>query len=132
MQVDTVVGTALDPTLTMGIPAVGPDISQAWFSPGHQHKFTEVRSQGCSSHASGPAVRYMEAAQTLASSNPHMYGRSTCHPFNILQMLNLQSQPWRCKSVVLSAGRRDFGSSSLGPWGSAVVSVPPLHVENQL
>ena len=34
----TVVGTALSPVVTLGRPVVGPGVSQALFSPGHQHR----------------------------------------------------------------------------------------------
>ena len=40
----TVVGTALGHTLTVGMPAVGPAVSQLLFSPGHQHRSTVL---GC-------------------------------------------------------------------------------------
>ena len=46
----TVVGTALGPTLTVGMLAIGPGVSQMLFSPGLQHGSTEVRSQDCSNH----------------------------------------------------------------------------------
>ena len=39
----TTVGTALGPIFMVGVPAIGPDISQVLFSPGHQHRYTEVR-----------------------------------------------------------------------------------------
>ena len=63
----TVVGTAFGLTLTVGMPAIGPGVSEALFSPGHQRRYT------CSNHGSGPAVGTMEAAQTLAWPNPCMY-----------------------------------------------------------
>ena len=62
----TVVSIALDPTLTMDMPAIGPGVSQVLFLPGHHHRSTEVRSWDCSDHGSGPAVGTMGAAQTLA------------------------------------------------------------------
>ena len=40
----TVAGTVLGPTVTVGMPAIGPGISQTLFSPGHQRRFPEVRS----------------------------------------------------------------------------------------
>ena len=40
----TVLGTSLSPTLTMGMPAIDPDVSQALFLAGYQHRSTEVRS----------------------------------------------------------------------------------------
>ena len=52
----TVIGTAFDPTLTVGMPATGPDDSQVLSSPDHWHRFTEVRSLDCSRHEPGPAV----------------------------------------------------------------------------
>ena len=66
----TIVGTALSTTLTVGMLAIGPGVSQTLFSPGHQCRSTEVRSQDCSSHAPGPIVGTMEAAQTLAWLTP--------------------------------------------------------------
>ena len=59
----TVVGTALNPTLTVGMPAFGPGDSQALFLRGYQCISTEVRSQDCSNHESGPAVGVMGALQ---------------------------------------------------------------------
>ena len=87
----------------------------------------------------------MGAAQTLAWPNPHVYvpTKSTAaeaRPVSalgalivcsdILQVLSLESWLRACKSVVCTAMRRDFSSSSLvvQPRGSAVVSAPPLHV----
>ena len=69
----TVVGTALSHTLAVGIVVIGLCVSQALFSLGHQHRSTEVRTRHCTIHALGPAVGSMEASQTLAFSNPHMY-----------------------------------------------------------
>ena len=69
----TVVGTALGPSLTVGMPEIGPDDSQVLFSPGHQCRSTEARSQDCSSHAPRPTVGAMEAVQTLTLPNPHVY-----------------------------------------------------------
>ena len=136
----TVVGTALSPTSTVGILAVGPGVSQALFSPGHQHRSTEVRFQDCSSHAPGPAMGVMHAAQILAQPSPCVYmptkptaagarptpAAGALIHLDIPQTLSLQSQQRECKSVVPAAMRRDFSSSSLvhGPWGSTVVSAP--------
>lgn len=64
--------TALVSTLTVGVLAIGPGISQALFSPGHQHRSTEVRSQNCSNHGSLPAVGANGAAQHFNWPNPHM------------------------------------------------------------
>ena len=50
------VGTAVVPTLTMGMMAHGPGVSQLLFSQGHQHRFSEVRSWDCIEHEAGPAV----------------------------------------------------------------------------
>ena len=69
----TVADTALGPILTVDMPTIGPGDSQALFSAGHQCRSTEVRSQDCSSCAPGPAVGTMEAAQTLAWPNSHVY-----------------------------------------------------------
>ena len=108
----TVVGTVLGPALTIGMPAIGPGVSQALFSVGHQHRPAEVRSQDCGSHARGPAVGAMEAAQTLAWPNRHVYvptkpTAAKARPISatealvihadILQALNLQSR--QCGSV---------------------------------
>ena len=68
-----VVGTALSPTLTMVIVAVVPGFSQALFSPSHQHRSPEVRSQDCSNHRSGLTMGAKGAAQTLAWSNIRVY-----------------------------------------------------------
>ena len=69
----TVVGPALGPTLTVSMPETGPGDTQVLFSPGHWYRSTEVRSQDCSSCALGSAVEVMDAAQTLAWPNPHVY-----------------------------------------------------------
>ena len=69
----SVVGTALGPTLLVGTLAIGPYVSQTLFSPCHQCRSTEVRSQHCSNHGSGPVVGTMGEAQTLAWPNPYMY-----------------------------------------------------------
>ena len=69
----TVVGTALGTTLTVGMSAIGLGVSQALFSPGHQRRSTDIRSQDCSNHGSGPVMGEMGAAQTLAWPNPHVY-----------------------------------------------------------
>ena len=69
----TAVGTAYGPTLTMGMLAIGPGVSQTYFSPGHQCRSTEVRSQDCSNHGSGPTVGAMGAALSLAWPNPPVY-----------------------------------------------------------
>ena len=65
--------TARVSTLTVGVLAIGPGISQALFSPGHLCRFTEVRSLDCSNRAPGPAVGVTEEAQILAWSNPYVY-----------------------------------------------------------
>ena len=126
----TVVGTALSLPLTVGMLATGPGDSQV-FSPGHCHRYTEVRSQDCSSHAPGPAVGGIEAAQILAWTNPHMYvptkpTATEARPIpaagalvvlsNVSQALNLGSCQQRCNSVVHAALKRDFSSSSLVTW----------------
>ena len=69
---DTVFGTVPEPTLIMGMSVIGPGVFQSLFSLGHQCRSTKVRAQDCSIHASGPALRFMEAAQTLALSNPQV------------------------------------------------------------
>ena len=122
----TVVGTALGSALTVGVPAVGPGDSQVLFSPGHLHRSSEVRSQDCSSCASGPVVGAMGAAQTLAWPTPHVYvptkpRAAKARPIppaealvlsHVSQALHLGSCQWRCNA----AARRAFSSSSLVTW----------------
>ena len=107
------------------------DISWALFSPSHQHRSPEVRSQDCSNHRSGLTMGAKGAAQTLAWSNIHMYmpvkstaakarpvsaaGAFIVHS-DILQVLSVQSQLLGCKSIVCVAVRKDFISSSLVAW----------------
>ena len=122
----TVVGTALDPAVTVGMPTIGPGNSQALFSPGHWCRSTEVRSQNCISHAPGPVVGAMESAQTVACPHPHVYvpteptapkarpipvTRPLVVLSDVLQGLNLGSHQQRCNSAVHAAARRDFSSS---------------------
>ena len=124
----TVVGTAVSPTLTLGMPADGPGDSQVLFSPGHRCRFIEVRFQDCTSHAPGPAVGAIEAAQTLAWHNPCMYmptkpTAAKARPVSaagtlvvysdVPQALNLGSHQWRCNSEVCITMKRDSSSSSL-------------------
>ena len=68
-----VVGTALGSTLTVSMLAIGPVVSQVLFSPGHQRRYTELRSQDCSSCAGGPTVGAMEATETLVWPNPLVF-----------------------------------------------------------
>ena len=63
----TAVGTALCPTLTMSMLATGPGISQTLFSPGHQCRSTEVRSQYCSNH--GPRIAVIIYSGYLLTDN---------------------------------------------------------------
>ena len=123
----TVVGTSLSSTLTVGMLAIGPGVSQALFSPGHQHRSTKVRSKDFSNPVPGPTVGGLGGAQILASSNPHVYVLTKCtgakarpvsaegalFSLDVLQALSLQSQQWWCKSEVPTAVRRDFNFSSL-------------------
>lgn len=125
------VGTALVPILTVCMLAIGLDVSQALLSPGPQNTFTEVRSQDCSNHRSGPTVGATRAAQTLAWSSIRVYvpvkstaakarpvsaaGAFTVHS-DILQVLSVQSQLMGCKSILCVAVRKDFISSSLVAW----------------
>ncbi|XP_007469854.1 PREDICTED: disintegrin and metalloproteinase domain-containing protein 5-like, partial [Lipotes vexillifer] len=109
----TVVGTALGPTLTVGVPAVGPGVSRTLFSPGHQSRSTEVRPQDCSNHGSGPAVGATGTAQILACPNPPM---CTCP--QSLQLLKLDPSWLQERSSVqmfhrLSGGIKDFSTCSL-------------------
>ena len=143
-----IIGTALSPTLTMGMLTIGPGDSEVLFSPATDAD--PLRSGPRTVviiYVPEPAVGgvgAVEAAQTLAWPNPcsvcpqslqqlkpaHPSCRSTCCPFRCLQVLNLGSCQWRCNSEVHTEARRDFSStsSSHGPLGSAVVSAPPLFV----
>ena len=124
----TVAGTALRPTLTAGMPAIGLVDSQELFSPGHWCRSTEVRSQDCSSRSPGPAVGAVEAAQTLAWPSPHMYvsteptaAKARSVPAagalavlsDVSQVLNLGRRQWTCICMVHRTTRGDFSSSSL-------------------
>ena len=116
----TTVGTAT--------PADGPAVSQALFSPGHHHRYNEVRSQDCSSHALGPAMGAMEIAQILASSSFHVYvpteptdtkirsvsvAGALVACWDVPQVLDIPSWQWRHKSAVTAARRKEFSSSFL-------------------
>ena len=68
----TVVGVALNPTLTLHMLVSGPGVSQV-ISLGRQCRCTELRTQDSSIHVPGHAVKDMEAVHTLAWSKPHMY-----------------------------------------------------------
>ncbi|KAJ8781378.1 hypothetical protein J1605_007818 [Eschrichtius robustus] len=107
----------------MSMPAIGPGDSQA-FSLGYQCRSTEVISQDCSRRAPGPAVGAMEEAQSLVWPNPHVYVptkpiAAKARPVTLVvyldvsQVLNLRSRQRRCKSMVHTAVRRHFSSSSL-------------------
>ena len=63
----TIVGTALDPTSTVRMSAIGPSVPQALFSQGHQCRSTEDRSQDLSSRLPGPSVGVLEASQPWPS-----------------------------------------------------------------
>ena len=63
--------------LAVGMPVICPGICQSLLSLGHQSRSTEVRSQDCSNHGSGPVVGLTEADVTLAWPNPHVYGPTT-------------------------------------------------------
>lgn len=52
----TLVSTAPGPTLTMGIPALALSVSQMLFSPGHQHRPTEIKTEDCIHHGAGSIV----------------------------------------------------------------------------
>lgn len=62
--------TALSTILTVGMLALGCGVSQALFSADHQVRATEIRFQDNSSYSLGPAVGALEAAHSLAQSNP--------------------------------------------------------------
>ena len=124
----TVIGTALSLILPVGMMAVGPGDSQALFSLCHRCRFTEVRPQDCSSHAPGPTVGAMEAAQTLAWPNPYvnMSTKPTAakaRPFptagalvvllDVSWVLNLGSCQGKGNSMVHASVGRDFSPSSV-------------------
>ena len=124
----TVFGTALDPTLTMCMSVIDPGISWALFSLGHQCRSSEVRTRHCSIHAPGPTVGFIEAAQTPAWSNPHIYmpTNPTAAKVRLVSgtgalsvssdvppVWNLEGHQRRCKSVICTFGRRDFRTPSL-------------------
>ena len=121
----TVVAIALGPASALGMLAISPGVSQALFSQSHQRRPTEVRSQDCSSCASGPAVGAIEAAQTLSWPSPRFHAptkptAAKAIPVpamgapivrsDVSQALNLQSQ--RCKPAAHAAAGRDFSSAS--------------------
>ena len=132
----TVTGTALSPTLTVSMLAVGLDVSQALFSLGQLCRFTEVRSLDCSNRAPGPTVGVTEEAQIMAWSNPYVYlltkpmsakarpisavgeftksisaeARPIPHS-DVPQALTLQSQQQGCKPMVPTVARRSLSSS---------------------
>ena len=98
----------------MGILAISSGISQA-FTPGYQHRSTEVWSQDCSSRAPGPTVGVMEASQTQAQPNSHVYmptkptaAKARCVPAtgalvvcsNVPQVLHLHSQQQFVNKIV--------------------------------
>ena len=97
-----------------------PAISQVLFSQGYRCRPTDVRSQDCSSCAPGSIVGAMEAAQTLAQptkpttikGRPVPPARAPTVPSDILQVLNLQSQWQRCKSMAHATVGRDFSPAS--------------------
>ena len=66
----SVVGTALGPTLTMGLTAIGRSVSQALFSPGHQHRSAEVRFYNCSNHGSGHTADTMRQLRLSSGPSP--------------------------------------------------------------
>ena len=113
------------------MPETGPDDSQALFSPCHQFRSTEIRSQDGSSPVPVPTVEAVEAAQTLASHNSHVYMPTeptvaktspvsaavalVVHS-DVRHVLSLRSHQWRCPSMFCAAMRRDSYSSSLVTW----------------
>ena len=115
----TVVSTALSPVVTLGRPVVGPGVSQALFSPGHQHRFTEGGSQHCSSHAPGPAVVAMAAAQPLAWPSPLVY-----LPTKPTALKLDPSQLWEhslsigmfCRCWIYRMGSTDVNPQFAQPW----------------
>ena len=125
-----VVGTALSPTLTMGMLATCPGVSQVLFSLGYQHRSTEVKYQDCCNRVTGPTVGAMETAQIMIWSNtcmcmPTKYTAAKARVISavgalihsdVLQALSLQSQEQECESMVSAGTRRDFKTSSLVAW----------------
>lgn len=125
-------GTSLSPTSTRGMLVVSPGVSQELISPSYQCRYTEVRSQDCSSHAHGPAVGAMEAAQILSWPTLCMYTPTNpraakTRPYPAIgtpivhlgsqQVLNLQSwhqrhKSGRCKSTIHIAAGRNISSAS--------------------
>lgn len=65
-----VVGIALDPILTIGMPAISHGVPQALFLQSQQNRSTKIRSQDCCGHAPEPAVGDLGAAQTLDWPSP--------------------------------------------------------------
>ena len=127
----TVLGTALGPTLTIGMRAFGPGISQMLFSTGHQHSSTELKFQDFSNQGFGTIVGTMGSALTLAWPNPHVYvptkstvaktrdslvaGVLIVHS-EVLFELSLQSWSQECQVIVFVASRRSFSFSFLFVW----------------
>ena len=122
----SLVGIALGPTLTMGMLAVVPGVSQALFSPGHQCRSTEVRSQDqqlctwtrCGSYGGNSDIWpnhhvYVPTKPAAAKARPISAAGVLVVHLDILQMLNLGSYRQRCNFVVCAAVRRNFSSSSL-------------------
>lgn len=66
------VGTALGPTVTVGMLAGGPSVSQMLLLPVTRVRSTEVKSRDGSNH--GSVVSVTGAAQTLARPSPLVYG----------------------------------------------------------
>ena len=66
----------------MGIPVIGPGVSQTLLLPGHKNRSTEVRSQDCSNHESG-LMGIIEAAQIWPGPTPLYMGSQS------LQLLKL-------------------------------------------
>lgn len=125
-----VVGTALSPTLTMGMLATCLGISQVPFSLGYQHRSIEVRFQDCYNCVTGPTVGAMERAPIMIWSNPCMclptkYTAAKARLISavgalihsdVLPVLSLQSQEQECESMASAGTRRDFKTSSLVAW----------------
>ena len=135
----TLVSTAPGPTLTMGIPAHGLGVSQMLFSPGHQHRPIEIRTQDCIQPGAGSTVVLAPSPHVPAHKVYSCESYTCCDTVvgvgggevllfhsDALQGLRLQTG-CGCKSIVCAAVRRDFSVSSL-TLGLAVLSAPSVQV----
>ena len=139
----TLVGTALGPTLTMGMMGHGPGVSQMLFSPGHQHRSTVVSCPRCTFiveldplqcyggnlDATWPnRLMGMPTKSTIAKARLVLTARAS-FPSRCSVGAEFTKPVVGCNTMVCTAARRDLSFSFLvvGPRGSAVVSVPSEH-----